>query len=401
MSRAGFSPLGACLMLLVIVPQATLAAFLPVIPAVANDLDVSTSAVNRTLTFYMAGYAVSMALAGGLATRVGPRRVQLGALLVCVLSSVAVVLAPNIHLLTGARAVQALGAGAGTVLARIYVQEIFSEDQQLAALTRLSTAIALTPALSPPIAGVLLEVFSWRFVLAGLGILSVGTFLLAQRVLPASAPTSQDSRVGFRRAVHSRRYWWFTVAISLAWCVYFTFITYSSSTLQVHLGLTPAIYGLLYSLVVVGYVVGSNAARKLGEKFSLEQILARAGLLAAVATGAMALGAELAPQAPLVLVLPMALAMVGIGAAFPICQAGMLRVAGTGARSASGLFFFIQMISGALYTGVLGFADPTPPNRLALAVFAPALGLVLIVAAERLWTHTYGQRSAQSASVHD
>ncbi len=394
MSRAGFGPLGACLMLLVIVPQATLAAFPPAIPAVANDLDVSSSAVDRTLIFYMVGYAVSMAVAGGLAARVGPRRVQLGALFVYVVSSMAVVLAPNIHLLTGARVAQALGAGAGTVLARIYVQELFSEEKRLAALTRLSTAIALTPALSPPIAGVLLEVVSWRFILLALGVLGLGTFLLAGRVLPvSSAPASQEDGWGLRRAVSSRRYWWFTGGISLAWCVYFTFTTYSSHALQIHLGLTPAMYGVLYSLVVAGYVVGSTTARRLGEKLSLEQVLARAGILAAVATGAMALGTELVPHAPLALVLPMALAMIGVGAAFPICQAGMLRVVGTGARSASGLFFFTQMSSGALYTAFLGLADPTSPNRLALAVFAPAIGLVLLVAAERLWTHTHGSPS--------
>jgi DHA1 family bicyclomycin/chloramphenicol resistance-like MFS transporter len=393
--------LNACLMLLVIVAQATLATFLPAMPAVANELNVSASAVDRTLTFYMAGYAVSMALTGALTTRVDLRRVQLGALIVHVLASFAVVLAPSINFLAGARVVQALGAGVATVLARIYVQELFSEERQLAALTRLSTAIALTPALSPLIAGMLLEVFSWRLVLLGVGVLGAGTLLLAQQVLPASASGSGDGERGLRQAISSCRYWWFTAGISLAWCVYFSFTTYSSHALQVNLGLTPALYGLLYSLVVVGYVIGSTTARKLGEKLSLERMLAYAGLLAAGATGTMVLGTELAPHEPLVLVVPMAVAMIGVGAAFPVCQAGMLRTVGSRARSAAGLFFFIQMASGALYTGVLSLADPTSPGKLALVVFAPALGLVLLVAAERLWNHTYGRRGAHSASIQD
>lgn len=152
---------------------------------------------------------------------------------------------------------------------------------------------------------------------------------------------------------------------------------------------------------MVGYVIGSTTARKLGEKLSLERMLAYAGLLAAGATGTMVLGTELAPHEPLVLVVPMAVAMIGVGAAFPVCQAGMLRTVGSRARSAAGLFFFIQMASGALYTGVLSLADPTSPGKLALVVFAPALGLVLLVAAERLWNHTYGRRGAHSASIQD
>lgn len=399
MSRPRLRPLGVCLVLLVIVPQATLAAFPPAMPAIASDLGASSSAVDRTLTFYMAGYAVSMALAGGLAARLDPRHVQLGALALHVVASVAVILAPSVAVLTGARVVQALGAGAGTVLARVYVQEVFSEEERLAALTRLSTAIALTPALSPPVAGVLLEAFSWRLVLLGVGVLGAGTLLLAGQVLPASGPASEKGGSGMRRAVSSRRYWWFTAGICLAWCVYFTFTTYSSHTLQVHLGLSPAVYGLLYSLVVVGYVVGSTAARKLGDRFSLEQILAYAGVIAVAATGTMAVGAGIAPRSPLVLVLPMALAMIGVGAAFPICQAGMLRVAGAGARGASGLFFFLQMSSGAIYTGALGLANPTSPGQLAAAVLTPAIGLAGLVAAERLWTHT--RHAAGSVSAHD
>lgn len=401
MSRPRLSPLGACLMLLVIVPQATLAAFPPAMPAIASDLDASFSAMDRTLTLYMAGYAVSMALAGGLAARLDPRHVQLGALALHVTASIAVILAPSVAVLTAARVAQALGAGAGTVLARVYVQEAFPEEERLAALTRLSTAIALTPALSPPIAGVLLEMLSWRLVLLGVGVLGTGTLLLAGWVLPASVPALEKGGSGMRRAMSSLRYWWFTAGICLAWCVYFTFTTYSSHTLQFHLGLSPATYGLLYSLVVVGYVVGSTAARKLGNRFSLEQVLAYAGVIAVAATSVMALGAGIAPRSPLALILPMAFAMVGVGAAFPICQAGMLRVAGTGARGASGLFFFVQMSSGALYTGALGLADPTSSGQLAAAVLAPAIGLAGIVTAERLWTHTHARHATESVSAHD
>ena len=61
------------------------------------------------------------------------------------------------------------------------------------------------------------------------------------------------------------------------------------------------------------------------------------------------------------LALPVAVAMIGVGVAFPVCQAGMLRTAGANARNASGLFFFLQMTSGAAYTGVLSILDPTPP----------------------------------------
>lgn len=375
--------LGTCLVLLVVVPQMTLAAFVPAVPAIAEDLHVPTSAVDRSLTWYMAGYAISMALAGGLSTRIDPRRVQLCALLLHTLSSLGVVLATDASTLSTARFLQAVGAGAGTVLARVYVHEIYDEKDRLPALTRLSTAIALTPALSPPVTGVLLEWLPWRVVLAPLAALGAGASVLAWRTLPLSSMDTSATGPDLRTCLHDKFYWWFTASICLAWCVYFTFTTYSSHTLQVHLGVSTGTYGLLYALVVAGYVLGSRAARRYGDRLGLERALATASAVSIAATVTVTLGVQITPAQPLVLVVPMAAAMLGIGAAFPLCQAGMLRSVGPQARGASGLFFFLQMTSGAAYTGVLGLGDPSTPTHLTLAVLLPAAGLVLVATAAR------------------
>jgi MFS transporter, DHA1 family, multidrug resistance protein len=374
----------ACLILLVVVAQASLAAFVPAVPRIADDLGTPATVVDRTMAMYMGGYAVSMAVAGVLAQRVGLRRVQLGALLLHLAASVVVAAATDPFTLAGARVAQALGGGAGTVLARVYVQEAFSESQRLPVLTQLSTAIAITPAVTPPLAGLLVDHVSWRPVLLALAGLSLLTFVVARRVLPASTtvPGHADPSDG-RRSRPTGAFWWFTAAICLAWCSYFTFTTFSSSTFQVGLGTTSTTFGLLYGLVVVGYVVGSRTARRLSERRSLEQILLICGVVAAGATSAMTVGTVLAPDQPLLLSLPMAVAMIGVGAAFPVCQAGMLRSSGPNNRVASGLFFFLQMSSGAAYTGVLSALDPTTPAALSVAVLVPAAGLLLLVTVGR------------------
>ncbi len=373
----------ACLVLLVVVPQATLAAFVPAVPHIAADLATPAAAIDRSLVLYMAGYAVAMAAAGVLASRFGPRKVQLAALALHVVASAAVVAAPDVVTLTAARTVQALGGGAGTVLARVYVQEALPEEQRIPALTELSTAIALTPAITPPLVGLLVDHLPWRPVLLALGAFSAVAFVLARNALPRTSPSPAESEPGLREVLGRRAYWWFTAAICLAWCVYFTFTTFSSHTLQVSLGTTSTVFSLLYALVVVGYVLGSRLARRASAHWVLSRILLVAGVLSVSATVVMTAGAHLYPREPLVLVLPMALAMVGVGAAFPICQAGMLREVGTNARSASGLFFFLQMTSGAVYTGGLSIVDPTEPGALSIAVLVPAVGLAVLVTAAR------------------
>jgi DHA1 family bicyclomycin/chloramphenicol resistance-like MFS transporter len=374
------SAVQTCLIMLVVVPQASLAAFVPAVPAVGADLHSSPTSVDQTMVYYMAGYAVSMAAAGAISARLGPRSTQLAALGLHVAASVAVIASRDVSMLAVARFAQALGGGAGTVLSRTYVQELLPEKERLPALTGLSTAIALTPAITPPVAGLLLSAVSWRIVLASLVVLSAFTLVLAYRVLPRHAPGGLQQSQPLRAVLRRTDYWHYVAVISAAWCAYFTFTTFSSHTLQIHLGVSSTVFSLLYALVVLGYVAGSRAARRYSAAFPLGRVLRWSGATAAVATAAMIGLTAVAPDQPLALVGPMAVAMIGVGAAFPLSQAGMLRVVGTGARSASGLFFFLQMTSGTLYTGVLSLLDPTPPQKLALVVLIPAVvlgGLVL------------------------
>lgn len=398
-ARENRARLRFCLVLLVVLPQATLAAFVPAAPHVAEDLATTPATVDRSMVVYMAGYAVAMAAAGGLASRLGLRKVQLGALVLHVLASIAVVASPDALTLTAARAVQALGCGAGTVLARVYVQEALPERERLPALTQLSTAIALTPAVTPPMVGLLVDHVSWRPVLSALGALGAVSLVLAHRVLPrATGDAAGGGGPQLRRVLARPAYWWFTAAICLAWCVYFTFTTYSSHTLQVRLGTSSTVFSLLYALVVLGYIAGSRIARRMSDRYELAQILRVSGMLALTATGAMAALTLLMPRQPFTLVMPMAVAMIGVGAAFPVCQAGMLRSVGTGARSASGLFFFLQMTSGAVYTGMLSLSDPTGPVALSIAVLAPAAALAVLVTAVRPSFRSLGEPPEENAS---
>jgi DHA1 family bicyclomycin/chloramphenicol resistance-like MFS transporter len=63
------------LMLLVCLPRITIDAYLPSLPAMADDLRASDAQLQLTLTLYMAGYAVSMLVCGPLCDRVGRKPV--------------------------------------------------------------------------------------------------------------------------------------------------------------------------------------------------------------------------------------------------------------------------------------------------------------------------------------
>ncbi|WP_336053489.1 MFS transporter [Streptomyces sp. CA2R101] len=464
-----------CLMSLVCVPQLALAAFVPAIPQIGAHFGAGESDLSRSMVGYMAAYAISMLITGQLADRYGAKRTQLAALVLFAGASALCLLAPNVAVFIAGRVLQALGAGAGTVIARLWVQKDLPQRERLNVLTALTTVIAVTPAVSPPLAGLLVQYASWRMLFVCMTAVGVGTLVGAVFLLPSDTPrngpqtaagrqttgpgtgpgpssgpgtgtgpgpssgpgtgtgprpgsgpgTGTGPRPGsgsgteagpatapapasspeppprtspegpltaYRRILGNRDFTVFATAISLAWCAYFTFTTYSSHAIQVGLGASPVEYGALYTLVIAGYVTGSSVAKRLGRVRSLELVARLASSVAAAAALVMSVSVRIWPDEPLSLVVPMAFCMVGVGAMFPTCQAGMMRYDGQHAGAASGLFFALQMASGAAYTGVTGLGgDPEFPG-LAVAIALPALALLLVCA---VVMHSTAERSPQ------
>ncbi|MEU1820461.1 MFS transporter [Streptomyces roseifaciens] len=396
MKQAGLPRgLAVCLMSLVFVPQLALAAYVPALPAIGRSFGVGPGSTSSSLVGYMAAYAVCMILTGNLADRYGSRRIQLTGLVVFTGASLLCLLAPGYGVFVAGRVLQALGAGTGTVISRLWVQRALPKEQRLPMLTALSTVIAVTPAASPPLAGLVVEHTSWRALFAFMAVLGAVTVGAVAKLLPADSSAAAEAAgtpagsvrppgglTGLARAYRTvlahRDFTVFAGAISLAWCTYFTFTTYSSDLLQLQLGASPTVYGALYTLVITGYVAGSTTAKRLGRTRSLEFIARTAAAVAAGTALLMPVTVHLWPGSTLSIVLPMAVCMLGVGALFPTSQAGMMRYEGEYAGAASGLFFFLQMASGACYTALTGIPGSPDAPMLALAIALPALALFLL-----------------------
>ena len=106
------------------------------------------------------------------------RRLYVGALLVFALCSLGIVWAPTTMLIITLRLVSALSAGMMLPLLQTVALSIYPSSHYGRALTLVSIVVGISPAVGPLIAGVLIDLYSWRAVFIGLG-LSVGACALA------------------------------------------------------------------------------------------------------------------------------------------------------------------------------------------------------------------------------
>lgn len=115
----------------------TIDMYLPALPSIADELSVSSSVAQLTLTGTLAGLALGQLLVGPLSDSLGRRRPLMAGIVLHMLASVLCMLAPDITVLGVARGLQGMGAAAATVVAIAVVGDLFSGTAAATVMSRL------------------------------------------------------------------------------------------------------------------------------------------------------------------------------------------------------------------------------------------------------------------------
>lgn len=101
----------------------------PAFAQMAVDLNSTPLALQQLISVYLLSFAVMSLFHGPLSDAVGRKPVILVGGALFVLSSVACALAPNLAWLLVGRAAQGLSAGAGQIISRAIVRDIFADHR--------------------------------------------------------------------------------------------------------------------------------------------------------------------------------------------------------------------------------------------------------------------------------
>ena len=166
----------------------TIDMYLPALPKIAEELSVSSSVVQLTLTGTLAGLALGQLIIGPLSDSLGRRPPLMAGIVLHMLASVLCVLAPNIAVLGVARFLQGMGAAAAMVVAIAVVGDRFADSVAATVLSRLMLVLGVAPVLAPSLGAAVLLQASWHWVFAALVVLAGALLLLAALALPETLP---------------------------------------------------------------------------------------------------------------------------------------------------------------------------------------------------------------------
>ncbi|TLS26456.1 hypothetical protein PpBr36_05519 [Pyricularia pennisetigena] len=156
--------------------------YTPAIPAVAEDLGVSTDAVNLTITSYLILQGISPTLWSVVGDNTGRRLLYLIALTVYLGSCVGLALSPNYPAVLALRAVQAVGSASTTAIGASLIGDLIHVSQRGGWMGNYSAMGGAGTAFGPVLGGLFAQYTGWRgmfvFMAALAGFLLVTTALL-------------------------------------------------------------------------------------------------------------------------------------------------------------------------------------------------------------------------------
>ncbi|MEV5574651.1 MFS transporter [Spirillospora sp. NPDC052269] len=161
----------------------SMAVLTPAMPLVQRDLHTSAAGAAWGLTSMMLSAAVSTPVVGRLGDLYGPRRVLLVVLVVATAGTVLAAIAPSLGVLLAGRALAGIGGGVFP-LAYTVIRNVLPPARTASAVGLMSSMLGLGGALSWCVAGPVIDLLGWRWLLWMPVLGLVPGMVLAWRLVP-------------------------------------------------------------------------------------------------------------------------------------------------------------------------------------------------------------------------
>jgi EmrB/QacA subfamily drug resistance transporter len=134
------------------------------LPTMAREFHTDALHLKFALTAYLMTMAILVPASGWLADRFGARRVFIHAVRVYLLGSLCCGFSNSVTQLVAARVLQGIGGAMMTPVARLIVVASTPRERLVQAMNAFTLPAIVGPLMGPPLAGLLLQIATWRWI---------------------------------------------------------------------------------------------------------------------------------------------------------------------------------------------------------------------------------------------
>ncbi|WP_284548737.1 multidrug effflux MFS transporter [Aestuariimicrobium sp. T2.26MG-19.2B] len=339
----------------------TIDSMFPAFAQIGREFSVDTVALQQLTSVYLVSFAVMSLFHGPISDAVGRKPVMITGLLVYALASVGAALAPSFGVLLVFRAMQGLSAGAGQIISRALIRDLFHGAAAQRLMAQVSMIFAISPALAPVVGGWILLVGNWRLTFWFLVAFGVLLCVLVRFGLPETHPHQRrvPLRVGtllrgLAQVMGNRVFLRLGFASAFAFAAQFLYISAAPIFIVDLLGKGEQDFWIFFVPMIAGMMTGFFLNARLAERVPGRR-LATIGYVVAISAGLVnvALSAlPSAPQLPWAVVGPMLIAF-GVALSFPVVNLVMLDLFPSLRGSAASGQSFMQLMLNAALAGLV------------------------------------------------
>ena len=316
--------------------------------------------MQQTLSAYLFGFAIMSLFHGALSDSLGRRPVILWAISVFAVASVGCALSSSIGALILFRTLQGLSTGAGMVISRAIVRDIYAPADAQRAMSQITLFFAVAPAVAPMVGGVLFTWINWQAIFWFLALVGLLLWFVTFRYLPESLPVSQRQEFsaenllrGYWQLGTDPRFLLLAVSSSLPFNGVFIYILAAPAFLGEILGLAPTQFFWFFLSTVIGVMLGATTSGRLAGRIE-PRAQVRLGFAIMLLIGLVNVVAHsLLDARPSWAIAPIAIFMMGWSIATPAITLMVLDLFPERRGMASSLQAFVGSMTNAIVAGMI------------------------------------------------
>lgn len=249
--------------------------YLPAFSGMASTLGATPIEMQQTLSAYLFGFAFMNLFHGALADSFGRRHVVLWGIAMFTLASAGCALSQTVGQLVVFRALQGLSTGAGIVVSRAVIRDMFAPAQAQKVMSQVTIYFGVAPAIAPIVGGWLYVHTGWHSIFWFLTLIGIALWIANFRLLPETLHDAhrQPFNVkhllrGYWQLGSSPRFVLLALASGVPFNGMFLYVLAAPAFLGTHLGLGPTQFFWFFVMTISGIMSGAWLSGRLAGRIA-------------------------------------------------------------------------------------------------------------------------------------
>jgi DHA1 family bicyclomycin/chloramphenicol resistance-like MFS transporter len=254
--------------------------YLPAFPNIEQSLGTDLIGVQQTLTAYMFAFAVMILWHGTLSDAFGRRNIILVSLAVFAIGTLGCAASHSIEYLWAFRVMQGVSAGAGVVVGRAIIRDLYSDAEAAKLLSLVTMIFATAPAAAPIFGGWVIKHYDWRDIFLAIFAYTAMLLWFCYKRLPETLPPEKRTPFNppflwnsYKQIFRSIAFQLKAGAIAFNFAGLFLYVAAAPTFITQHLGLGPDQFAWQFVPAVIGIFLGAFTANRLAGKVAIAKLM--------------------------------------------------------------------------------------------------------------------------------